>query len=141
VQCVFSLFSHTLSPRCPLPGVKAVGLSDIPDDGDADVDVYGSGSALATLSRVLGRHRRDDVLSSVYMLLCDSSGVVRQSALQVRVSLVPAQHHRSLSLAGDLYPGLEKHRTFVRRIHPSWGMGTERCKRSSCALVPSDSYG
>jgi hypothetical protein len=66
-------------------GVKAVGLSDIPDDADAEVDIYGSGSALTTLSRVLGRHRRDDVLSSVYMLLCDNSGVVRQSALQVRV--------------------------------------------------------
>jgi hypothetical protein len=69
-----------------ITGVKAVGLSDIDADTgnqDAEFDIYGSGSALSTLSRVLGKHRRDDVMSSVYMLLCDSSGVVRQSALQV----------------------------------------------------------
>ena len=66
-----------------ITGVKAVGLQDIDPDNDGESDVYGSGSALATLAKVLGKHRRDDVMSSVYILLCDSSGVVRQSALQV----------------------------------------------------------
>ncbi|OQR93727.1 translational activator GCN1 [Thraustotheca clavata] len=65
-------------------GTKAVAVSN---DDDDDVD-GGSAAGEKAMLKILGKQRRDAVLSALYMVRSDTSAVVRQSALQVWKSVV-----------------------------------------------------
>ncbi|KAF7728036.1 translational activator of GCN4 [Apophysomyces ossiformis] len=90
VQLVGDLLFRITGIANPNKTMQALGnVEEIRDeDGDEDEE-YGSGdSKKKQLLDVLGKERRDRILAAIYIVRQDSSGNVRQSALQVWKALV-----------------------------------------------------
>lgn len=65
-----------------LTGIKAEPEHD-------EEDSYKCGAASVTLLEILGEERRNKVLSAIYICRCDTSGLVRTTAMGVWKALVP----------------------------------------------------
>ncbi|KAG0169361.1 translational activator of GCN4 [Apophysomyces sp. BC1015] len=90
VQLVGDLLFRITGIVNPNKSMQALGnVEEVRDeDGDEDED-YGTGeSKKKQLLDVLGKDRRDRILAAIYIVRQDSSGNVRQSALQVWKALV-----------------------------------------------------
>lgn len=64
------------------------GKNELTDDEDIETDVVVSETSRKALIEVLGKDRRDRVLSAIYIIRQDASGLVRSVSLHVWKALV-----------------------------------------------------
>ncbi|CAO3601364.1 unnamed protein product [Absidia cylindrospora] len=91
VQLVGDLLFRITGMHNPNKTDQAMGNMDELDDEDADEDDHtgeASGAGRKQLRDVLGKDRGDRILSALYIVRRDSSGMVRQASLQVWKALV-----------------------------------------------------
>ncbi|CAO3648342.1 unnamed protein product [Cunninghamella blakesleeana] len=89
VQLVGDLLFRITGMNNPNKSMQALGNVELLDDEDVDdVQDGGQGQRKHQLRDVLGKDRGDRILSALYIVRRDSSGMVRQASLQVWKALV-----------------------------------------------------